>query len=107
MAIQDLKKYILDEAKKEADEMIRAAESEARKIKEEYKKAVEREKEMILREARSKSEEKKRGIVIPARLKAKKDILEAKHKVLDEVFKGVASEMREKKEIEVIKALYG
>ncbi len=56
--------------------------------------------------AAKKAEEEKRAVLIPARLEAKRMVLEEKRKMLDMLLSGVPEKERERKEIELARVLY-
>lgn len=107
MGIAEIEKRILGEAEAEADKIKIKAEEEAAEIEAAGRIKAEEIRRQILAEAKRKAEEEKRAILVPARLASKKKLLEEKHKILNEVFAGISPEVREKKEMEAAKLLYG
>ncbi|MBU0630107.1 MAG: hypothetical protein KKC80_04215 [Candidatus Margulisbacteria bacterium] len=87
---------INSEAAKEAAEIAAAAKLRAGILREE-----------LLDQVRSSAEEEKKAIVVPARLLLKQRLLEEKHRQLDRLFAGIDPAVRDKKESEVVKLLYG
>ncbi len=107
MGLADIEKRIIEEAEAEARKIKNRAAEELSRIEAEAEKTAEEGRGQILAEARQKAEEEKKAILVPVRLAAKARLLEEKHRILEEVFTGTAPEVREKKEIEVAKLLYG
>lgn len=107
MALEEIIKKISEESTLESEKIINKAESEAKKLILEAKEEAEAMKKEILKTAHKKAEGVKRSILTPARLEAKKMVLEEKNRILDEVFKGMPKEKREKNEIKVAKFIYG
>ncbi|MGB9612770.1 MAG: V-type ATP synthase subunit E family protein [Candidatus Margulisiibacteriota bacterium] len=107
MGLAEIEKRILFEAEAEAHRIKKSAEELAEEIKAKGRLQAEELRQQILGEFQKKAEEEKKAIVIPAKLWAKKRILQEKHHILDEVFAKVPKEIREEKEIEVAKILYG
>ena len=107
MGIDEIKKKILEEAqgraaglRAEVDKEIAARQAEAERQAEELRRK-------IVTEGARRAEEEKRTLLTPVRLLAKQRLLEEKHRLLDQVFAGCSPEVREKKEIEVARYLYG
>jgi len=107
MALEDIKNKILSDVKAEAGAILSQAREEAQKLKEDFEKRAEIERENILAKARKKAEQIDLQIMIPARLARKSALLKAKHEMLDKVFKDKPQKLREEKELEVVKILYG
>lgn len=107
MGLADIEKKIIEEAEAEARKVKDRTAEEAARIEAAAKKAAEAERRQIMDEARQKAEEEKKTILVPVRLAAKARLLQEKHRILEEVFAGIPPEVREKKEIEVAKSLYG
>lgn len=107
MGLAEIEKKILKEAEAEAEKISQSAREEALRVENEARQRAEVLRQQIIAEAKIKAEELKKEILVPARLAAKSRLLEEKQKMLEEVFSGLSSEIREKKEIEVAKLLYG
>lgn len=107
MGIAEIKKKILEEAEEKAARLRTDTEKEIARSQGEAKLKAEELRRKILAEGARQAEEGKRGLLTPVRLLAKQRLLEEKHRLLDLVFTGVSSEVREKKEIEVARYLYG
>jgi len=107
MSFAEIEKRIINEAEAEAEKIRKTAEEEAAEIETKGKEKAEKLRRQILAEAQKKAEEEEKAILVPARLAARKRLLEEKHKILNEVFSRLSPEVREKKEIEVAGFLYG
>lgn len=107
MSLEALENKILEDAKKEADSIINKAKAEADDLLRDAGTEAQKIKEKLLIEGEKLAEALKRSIITPARLEKKKKILEEKQRILNEVFKDIPVETREKKEIEVAKFIYG
>lgn len=91
----------------EAEKINRAAQEEVSQIEAKTRQKAQALQEQITAEAEQRAEEIKKEILVPARLLARSKLLEEKQKILDRVFAGFSPAVREKKEIEVAKFLYG
>ena len=107
MGIAEIEKEILKEAEAEADKIRRQAKGEASRIEAEAHHKANQLRQKMLAEAELKAEEVKTSILVPARLESKKKLLEEKHRLLESVFAGLPEKVREEREAEVIKILYG
>lgn len=107
MGIAEIQKQILEEAGAEAEKIRQKTEAEVKIIEEQGRQAAKGKKAEILAQARRLAEEKTRSILTPARLQAKKMVLEEKHRLLDEVFKGAGAEVKEANLIKAAEFLYG
>jgi V/A-type H+-transporting ATPase subunit E len=107
MGMTEIKEKILEEARAEADRIRQGAEAEAERITREAMAESEKIRALSLTQARQAAAEEKLARIIPARLEAKRLLLETKQQLLAEVFSGLPPEVREAREIEVAKHLYG
>jgi len=107
MGLAEIEQEINREATAAAAKIKANGEAEAVRIIGEAKAAAEKLRHEMLTEALREADEAKKAIVVPARLEAKKKMLEEKHRLLDEVFAGVSDQIRQAKEAEAIKILYG
>lgn len=107
MGLAEIENKIQQEAKAEAERINRAGEEEASRIEFEARQKAQALQEQIIAEAKQRAEEIKKEIVVPARLLAKSKLLEEKQKILAKIFAEFSPAVREKKEIEVAKLLYG
>jgi len=107
MGIAEIQKQIIEEAEAEAEKLRQKAEVEVQIIAEQGHHAASQKKVEVLAQARRMAEERTRSILTPARLMAKKMVLEEKHHLLDEVFKGASVEVREAHLIKAAEFLYG
>lgn len=107
MGLAEIENKILEEAETEAKKIREQAAEESAQIGNEAKSKAESLRRQIITEAKKKAEEETKAILVPARLAAKKNILQEKHKILGEVFSGLPQNIREEKEIEVANYIYG
>lgn len=107
MGIAEIQKQIIEEAEAEAEKIRQKTETEVKIIEEQGHNAASRKKVEVLAQARRMAEERTRSILTPARLTAKKMVLQEKHRLLDEVFKGASEEMKEANLIKAAEFLYG
>ena len=107
MGMTEIKEKILEEARAEADRIRILAEAEADRVTREAMAESEKIRSRLLAEAHKTAAEEKLAQIIPARLEAKRLLLEAKQEMLGQVFSGLSTEVREANEIEVAKYLYG
>jgi len=107
MGIKEIEEKIISEAEEKAREINKATDQSVAKVLNEALKKASAIKEEFLARGKKLSEEEIRGIVVPARLEAKKRILEEKRKILDSVLSALPEKEREEKEIEVARILYG
>ncbi|OGC10962.1 hypothetical protein A3K48_00250 [candidate division WOR-1 bacterium RIFOXYA12_FULL_52_29] len=107
MGLLEIEAKIIGEAEAKAGEIKTGADKEAAAIIAAAKARSAAIREEMLGQARQQAEEEKKGIVVPARLLLKQRLLEEKHRQLDRLFSGIDPSVREEKESEVIKILYG
>lgn len=106
MALADIEKKILAEAEEKAMEIIGSAGAVAAEIISSAKEKGVRIIDDEVKRALKKAEDAKRTVVIPARLEAKKTVLEEKRKYLESLLAAVREDDRERKEIELGRFLY-
>jgi vacuolar-type H+-ATPase subunit E/Vma4 len=107
MGVAEIKNRILSEAEEKAKKRRQETEKETKKLEAEAQLKAAELRGKILAQGEKRAEEEMRAILTPVRLQAKKILLEEKHRLMAEVFAGFPPEVREKKEIEVAKFLYG
>jgi len=105
--MRQIKEKILEEARSEAGRIRQMAEVESNWILGKAKTESGKLHQELLERARQAAAEEKLARIIPARLEAKRLLLEAKQEMLAQVFANSPPEVREVKEIEVAKYLYG
>lgn len=88
--VESLTSKILEDARLQAEEAIRKAEAEADSILSAAKLEADKKAESLLSAAAEEGREKARRIISAAELEARKTILGAKQKLLDEVFETAA-----------------
>ncbi len=86
MSLEDIKKKILEDAKKEADEIIEAAKKQADEIIEKAKKEIENLKLSYEKKAKEEYEETIRRGKITADLEVKKMLLAKKRELINRVY---------------------
>ncbi|MEA3398544.1 MAG: V-type ATP synthase subunit E family protein [Patescibacteria group bacterium] len=93
MALDDIKKTILDQARKEADEIIRQGEKKADEIKAEWDKKVENRKEEIVASAQRKTNQKIQQTQFKIQAQSQTEILNYKQKIIDQVYQIALKEL--------------
>lgn len=97
MGIEEFKREIEEQARKEAREIIERAKKEAERIvknaEEEMKRALERAREEAEREAIIRKDR----YLADARMRAKRKVLIAQKEILDEAFSKILQRLKEKK----------
>lgn len=106
MALADIEKKILAEAEEKAMEIIGSAGAVAAEIISSAKEKGVRIIDDEVKRSLKKAEDAKRVVIIPARLEAKKKVLEEKRKHLEALLATVREDDRERKEIELGRFLY-
>jgi len=117
MSIQEIEKSILKEAKDEASKIIKEAEISIQQLKKVHEQKKAELKAEIMKEAARKAAEVKRSYLVPARLKAKKGLLEEKQKTLGKIYSEIkkekklstaeANKIREETEVKAANILFG
>ncbi|MFA5103911.1 MAG: hypothetical protein WC527_01875 [Candidatus Margulisiibacteriota bacterium] len=107
MGIKEIEEKIISEAEEKALEIKKKCDLVVSKIRDEALTKADAIKVEFLARGKKLAEEEKRSIVIPARLEAKKRVLEEKRRILDSALAAFPEKHREEKEIEVAKILYG
>lgn len=86
MSIEEIEKRILAEAAAEEEKIRVEAEKTIQQLECVHKDRMEKLKLDLAESARKKAEAVKRAILVPARQKAKRELLEAKKKILDQIY---------------------
>lgn len=117
MPIQEIEARILREAEAEAARLKKENEHALRGLDEAHARKKRAVREEILRQGKLKAEEVKRSHLIPARLLAKRRLLEEKQTILHELYREIGrqkkmsaaeiSSVREKSEVKAAKILFG
>lgn len=117
MSIQEIEKRIIEEAQSEASHIKKEAEREIEKLEKFHIQEKEEIRTNILQEAKRRAEEIKRSYLIPARMTARKAMLEEKQKILEGIYSEIQKEkklpaaeiakVREDTEVKIAKILYG
>lgn len=117
MSIQEIEKRITEDAEAEASKIKNEAESDLQRFEKAHAQTKEEAREEIMRESRQKAEDAKRSLLVPARLKARKAILEEKQNILKEIYAEIQKEkdlsaaemakIREETEIAAANILFG
>ncbi|MEO2241849.1 MAG: V-type ATP synthase subunit E family protein [Euryarchaeota archaeon] len=95
MGLKELEERILEEAKREAEEIVKEAEEEAEKILEKAKREAEERRREILDRARREAETRKRREIAQARLEARQLKLQAKEECIEEALERARRRIRE------------
>jgi vacuolar-type H+-ATPase subunit E/Vma4 len=117
MSIWEIEKRILEEAAVEAEKAKSECEHTVLQLEKVHARNKEEIKGELLAAARRKAEEAKRSHLIPARLHARKAILEEKQKILSGIYKEIKKEkklsvpeiqqIREQTEVKASGVLFG
>ncbi|MFC1571504.1 hypothetical protein ACFL31_03030 [Candidatus Margulisiibacteriota bacterium] len=117
MSLKEIENRIIREAAEEASRIEAQAEAQAQGMEKSHRAKIEAMKAERQKAARQKAEEAKKSIVVPARLNAKKALLEEKQRILNEIYSGIQKEnnlsdaelakLREASEVTAAKVLYG
>ena len=94
MSIQEIERRIIAEAEAEASKIKREAEVKIQQLERGHAQKKEEVKNELMREAQRKAEEVKKSYLIPARLKARKALLEEKQKILGEIYNEIKNEKK-------------
>ncbi|MFQ5691820.1 MAG: V-type ATP synthase subunit E [Nitrospinota bacterium] len=86
MGLEEIKKRLLDDARKEAEARLDAARKEAEEIRARGRRSAEETERKLLRKARHEAEARKGRLATDARLAAQKAILSEKRAAIDGVF---------------------
>ncbi len=100
-SIEELRKKLIEDARKKAEEIISKAEEEAKRIIEEAEKEWERQAEAKRNEVIENARKKAQILLSEARTRARVIISRAKHEVLQKIFKDVEMFIREREGIDV------
>lgn len=117
MSIQEIEKRITEDAEAESSKIIIEAEANLRQLEKIHAQKKEEVRTEIMREARRMAEEAERSLLVPARLKARKAVLEEKQNILRGIYEEIQKEkdlsaaetakIREESEIPAAKILFG
>ncbi len=102
MSITEIEKSILEEARAEASRIKLEAGNDVRQLEKFHAEKKKEVKSTILKEAQRRAEEVKRSYIVPARLKAKKAVLEEKQRILGQVYEEIRKS-RKLSEAEIVK----
>jgi vacuolar-type H+-ATPase subunit E/Vma4 len=117
MTIQEIEKRITEDAEAEASKTRKEAEANLQHFEKAHVQKKEEVRLEIMREAQHKAEDAKRSHLVPARLKARKAILEEKQKILIGIYTEIQKEknlsaaeiakVREETEVAAANILFG
>jgi V/A-type H+-transporting ATPase subunit E len=117
MSIQEIEKRIVQEAEAEAAKIKKEAEEKLRQLEKVHAHKKEEVRARLMREAQHKAEELKKSYLVPARLKARKALLEEKQKILGRIYHEIKrekklsaaeiSKIREESEVKAAHILFG
>jgi V/A-type H+-transporting ATPase subunit E len=94
MSIKEIENRIIEEAQKEAAQIKASGEKELQALLKVYAAKKEELRQKNKEEREKRGEEIQRSHLVPARLKAKKELLEAKQKVLSQIYAEIQKEKR-------------
>lgn len=94
MSIQDIAKKILEQAQAEADKITKDSQASLAQLNKVQDQEVAEVKAQAKQATEQKVAEARRAILVPARLAAKKAILEAKQKILGSLYKEIKKEKK-------------
>ncbi|KPJ66424.1 hypothetical protein AMJ44_08405 [candidate division WOR-1 bacterium DG_54_3] len=94
MSIQEIEKRIMAEAAAEASKIKKEAETKIQQLERMHAQKKEEVKNALMREAQRKAEEVKKSYLIPARLKARKVLLEEKQRILGAIYNEIKKERK-------------
>ncbi|MEE8637459.1 MAG: hypothetical protein V3T21_00245 [Candidatus Margulisiibacteriota bacterium] len=117
MSIQEIEKRIIKEAEAEASKIKKDAQEKIQQLEKVHAQKKEEIRAGLTREAQHKAEEVKKSYLVPARLKARKALLEEKQKILGKIYNEIKREkklsaaeigkIREESEIKAAHILFG
>ncbi|NLO82556.1 MAG: hypothetical protein GX094_05805 [Clostridiales bacterium] len=87
--IEKIKQRIIEDAQREADEIIQAARDKAKGLKEQKEAEAGRLKKQLTKESMELAREHKKRMLTIARLEMRKKVLAAKQEMMNAVFNGV------------------
>ncbi len=94
MSIQDIAKKILEQAQAEADKITKDSQASLAQLNKIQDQKVAELTAKTKRETEQKVAEARRAIMVPARLSAKKAVLEAKQKILGSLYKEIKKDKK-------------
>ena len=92
--IEKIKQRILEDAQKEADEIIKAAQDKAQGLKKNKEAEAGRLKKQLTKENLEAAREHKKRILTVAQLEMRKKVLAAKQEMMDAVFSGTIDRIK-------------
>ncbi|MFH1826100.1 MAG: hypothetical protein ABH823_02260 [bacterium] len=117
MTIQDIEKKIISSAEAEAEKIKAEAQAQVQDLEKIHQATTAELKAERLAAARQKAEGVKRAILVPARLAAKKALLEEKQQIMKTLYAEIKKDkklsnaelikLREDSEVKVANILYG
>jgi vacuolar-type H+-ATPase subunit E/Vma4 len=117
MSILEIEKRIIEEAEAEASRIKAEAEARIREHNQLHARKLEEVRSEITREAERRAEEARRSHLVPARLKARRDVLEEKQTILSKIYAEIkkakklspaeAKKLREETEVKAANILFG
>ena len=117
MSFAEIEKRILAKAEQEAVKTSQETQVEIKKLAKLHAEEMQEVKAQILKEAKAKAEAEKRSILVPARLDARKALLEEKQNIIGKIYAEIKKEkklsgpettkLREQTEIKAAEILFG
>ena len=105
MALEDIIKSILDEARQKADEIKKQGDQQVQALKKESDERLKLEKEKVLKEAKLESEKQIEQGRFLASSQMKRNLLDKKQEIIDRVYAETLKKLTQLKEEEEIKLL--
>lgn len=105
MPIDDIEKRIISEAESEAGKIRKEASDQTSTILSDAEEKASRLREEILQKAKKSAEEERRKLISPSRIRAKNELLEAKQKLVQQLFDEALEEMTNWKDTQYKKAI--
>ncbi|MCX5751743.1 MAG: hypothetical protein NT099_08810 [Candidatus Saganbacteria bacterium] len=117
MSIKEIENRIVEEAEKEAAGIRSAGEKEIQALLKAYASKKETLRQKTKNDREKRTEEIQRSHLVPARLGAKKELLEAKQKLLGQIYAEIqkekklsqaeAHQLREATEVKAVQIMFG
>jgi len=117
MGIKEIENKLAEEALAKASEIEQESQAELAKLKKFHEEQKQALKAQILNLAQAQAESISRSILVPARIKAKKALLETKQNIISSIYAEIQKEkklspadlenLRERTEIKAAQILYG
>lgn len=94
MSILEIEKKILEDAQEEAARIKKEAQGSIQRLEKTHADKRVGLKGVSTRQSRNRAEDVKRSIIVPARIEARKALLEAKQKILGKIYTEIKKEKK-------------